>query len=201
MDFTSSTKIISPPMKVRFLGWTSDTYTLQRFGWSVSVLENVIYNSMYIAIKHDGLKIYGVSDMYSMDYQMLRHSRDGGYGELRDMEVNFSNLASKYTVMVHGNNIDFNKFSPIDAEPQMINFEPKSLEDLCVFKKVVHKEEEIIVDPKSVSELMEQIVKMQDPKQAEIRERRRKERARNNGMLEFPGENTEVICNILRLVA
>lgn len=192
-------RVISPPMKVHFLGWTSDTYTLQRFGWEISVNENPYYGSIQIAIRHQGLKLKAISDMVSCDYHRVMVNEYDQNDILQQIEFNFMNMSSNYNILIQ--NRDIMDFHPIDAEPTMVNLEYKSLDDLNIFKKVqVIPENEIIVDPLTINQLMDEIIRLQTPKQKEIRERRMKARKRGE-LTNSPLENTETVCNLVKLVA
>ncbi len=81
---------------------------------------------------------------------------------------------------IHVERVMMTGFRPIDAYPQLraMDFTAQSIEDFNIFATPLARTEEIIVEPKSVMELLEQIKAMQSPEQREIRERSRKRDAR-----------------------
>lgn len=68
----------------------------------------------------------------------------------------------------------------IDANPQFVNIEEKSIKELSIFKTLIKPDNALIVEPDQIASLLEKIVAAQSPKQAEIRERIRKSDARDN---------------------
>lgn len=78
---------------------------------------------------------------------------------------------------IHIRVIDMDSFSftPIDARTQMhdINTEVRPMDAFEIFAVPLVRTEEIIVEPASVMELMDQIKKLQAPELARIRERQR----------------------------
>jgi len=188
----SDHRLLSAPFKVRWAGWESDTYTLQRHGWQIAANQDVQYGTLQLLISHPVYKIQGFSDRITMEFMHIHESMRS------NIDIPICGMGSKLTVMA--NNINPTDFTQIDCEPSYIRMEPKSLDDFKIFKESLHRVDEIIVDPLTVNQLMEQIVELQTPKQKEIRERRRKERLRNDGKLESPQETTEVMYNLVRLV-
>jgi hypothetical protein len=71
----------------------------------------------------------------------------------------------------------FDMFRPIDAKPSYEDtamVRERSLDDFKIFR-ALPKEKELIIKPESVGELLDKIRSMQDPFQAEYREKKRKE--------------------------
>lgn len=87
--------------------------------------------------------------------------------------IHIQYMASRMEINIIDNN--FNAFSPVDAQPSiMINQQRRNIEDFLMFRPIA-KANEIIVADYEVSQLLEMITKKQDPKQAEIRYKKRKE--------------------------
>lgn len=122
-----------------------------------------------IAIKHPDMRIYGISDLYNFTDFHDGFSRPYlGNGP----QINIRYMVSRMEIRVMDN---LSAFNPIDATPQLnIQEKIKSIEDFMIFRPL-DKAKELIVAPHEVNELMDMILKNQDPKQKEIREKKRKE--------------------------
>lgn len=86
-------------------------------------------------------------------------------------------------------------FNPVDAEPRLLLTEVRSIEDFKIFRPLA-KKKEIIVPRESVSELLERIHQLQDPKQAELREKRRKEFRKFNREVNEYELATDIVAQI-----
>jgi hypothetical protein len=73
---------------------------------------------------------------------------------------------------------NFANFRQVDAEPQFVNQEVKSIEDLKIFVTPMTRTEELIVEPSTVAAMLEKIREMQLPEQERIRQRERLRTAR-----------------------
>lgn len=169
---TSSLRISSAICKVFWAGWESDTLTLQKQGWEISAEQDIASMRFRIALRHVGLRIYGLSQMI-------------GYAEFRDLyssdnmmgrptpPIHIQYMASRMEINIIDNSMQ--NFYPVDAQPSiMINQQRKSIEDFMMFRPI-GKANEIVVAEYDVAELLDMIKNKQDPKQAEIREKKRKE--------------------------
>lgn len=108
-----------------------------------------------------------------IDYVTFRDVYQGdGYGQATP-PVTIQYMASRMEINIIDNKFD--AFQPVDAQPcVIINQQRRNIEDFMMFRPI-GKVNEIIVADYEVKELMEMITKKQDPKQAEIREKKRKE--------------------------
>lgn len=169
----------NPICQVYFAGFTSDTYTLQRNGWDISAQQGVSpWRSGYeitLALRNRAAGLYATSAPLEVDLYLM--SREPRY--YKDMVFSIQRVSSEIEVRSYGGKIDFfNNFEAIDAEP-MMNHSPsfQKISEMKIFKPMV-KTQEILIGPQSVPEALEYILKLQDPKQKEIREKKRKEQSR-----------------------
>jgi len=162
-------KISSPMVKVLWAGWESDTFTLQRAGWQISAEQDISSMRFRLAIKHPNFRIYGLGDL--MDYGEYAEFKDNVYRQYPPVHIKY--MASRMDIHVYDN---LSNMNPIDCEPQfnIKETQVKSIEDFMIFRPI-NKANEIIVPDFQVRELLDLILKKQDPKQAEIRENKRKE--------------------------
>ena len=157
-------RIVSAPHEVHFCGFRSTTTQLQQAGWQLSVRQ----------------ENYGHRD----NLQLAMHNKDfGGYmiaeamtwEPFRPAQMNerltFVVRRVSADVMILQTSLDFNEFKPIDARPQYITTERKSIKDFNIFASQLVRTEEIIIEPQSVAECLDLIRKMQAPELAAIRQR------------------------------
>lgn len=176
-----SDRILSQPCKVLMAGFESNTYLLQSQGWELSMQEDFQYCSVRMIMRHNVWKTYAVSSPVSHEF----------FAEARMPPVfNIVMMASRLEAVVTE---DFSKYRPIDATPEIAFLEKRqSIEDFRLFKTVDHSQD-IIVDPNDVAALMEHILKIQSPKQAEIREKLRREKAREGMLMDLQPKAPEVM--------
>lgn len=167
--------ILSMPVRLHWAGWESDTYRLQQAGWSFSAEQDVYRGAMRIAMRHEGCQVYGMTDLVDWDYMSAR------YGDFRprDITLPVRHMASRMNATIHQMG-DFS-FAPIDTKPQMMMGERRDIEDFAHFAAPLARTREIILPEETVPDLMERILKLQEPgRQEYYKEKLREERA---GML------------------
>ena len=178
-------------MKVFMAGFESDTFRLQRQGWQIASEESLPRYTLRIAIKHPVLKLYGLSN--EVDHRMMERDLGAHHSGL---EVMIEHLSGGINVITHAGGMPpLADFNPVDAEPRVLFAEPKSIDDFRIFRPLA-KEREIIVPRESVSELLQRINLLQDPKQAEIREKKQKELRRFNREVNEYNIATDIVAQI-----
>lgn len=166
--------------EVVFAGFTSDTYTLFRHGWVIAVQDDNYGETSTMVLKNEALG--AVAYARCMDYRRtLAHSRHSLFQQ--EYMLNHHPLTYRVEqmgkgVVMRGVNIVSNMegFSIIDPTPKMLMVEEYDLFNLPAFAKMnaPTPAEELIVDPKDVSAMLDMIRNAQSPKQADIRERARR---------------------------
>jgi hypothetical protein len=164
-----SHRVNSPIVEILWGGWKTDTLTLQKHGWDISVEPDIYDMRVRFAIKHDELGLYGITQATDYDPRGLLH---GNLDWKYPRPVFLQYLTSKLTIQTMDN---LNSFVPMDAQPTIIETDIRRIEDFNIWRKVREPEQSIIVEPQSVPELLSHILELQSPKQFEIREKRRKE--------------------------
>lgn len=166
-------KVCNPIFKINFLGFQSDSYTLQKRGWSFSMFQSADMYSIGFALRHEQAGLKGITDTYH-SYEIMRIAQSQ-----KDFEI-----PCTFTVIKLSSQLDiFSMQLPaivgaFDATPfsSTLANERRSFDDIFPFKTLAQDAvKEIVVAPASVNELLDMALKMQDPKQREIRERQRKE--------------------------
>lgn len=158
--------VISPPAEIHFSGWRSDTHTLERNGWEIAVEENIEYGSLQILLRNTQCEMILRGEC--RDYHYERRTRSHDYP--------IFHIVHSSRREIHPNRVmaSYENFSVIDAIPEYAMLQEVDLYTLPLFKKkglIVPTAEALIVEPKTVMELLEEIRKRQAPDQAKIRER------------------------------
>lgn len=165
--------IINPIIKLNWLGWHTDTLTLQNNNWIIAIEKDVRYQSIRFIIKHKEFRISGFSAM--IKYSEFNEISAGVY--LRDIMIPIQYLATN-ELRIYVTNFDPSRFQVIDAEPQMIDtidYIDYDLNGLDIFRSIsessLEATKEILVEPENVDRLLDKILEMQSPQQKEIRQR------------------------------
>lgn len=194
-----SARILSTPIRVVMMGFESDTLRLQNAGWELSVYEDFSCHAIRLAMRHRTLRLYALSRLVRLEHYYDLANR---MESIRHLVFDIQGVAPEIQTIVE-HRVDFSKFKPIDAVPQWVDQEIKQISDFNIFR-TLEASKEIIVDPKTVSEMLNEILKSQAPKQKELREELRKKRRREE--IEFlPLENIkpaeEVHAQIITIAA
>ena len=167
----------SRPCKVIFAGWESTTSRLQSAGWQLAMEHSWHHDRVRLAMQYrdGGMQMIAEADyhMISMHVDAARHCYGG---DLRDGLPVFVVRHVANAIHVRVVDMDSFSFSPIDARMQMrtMDREIRPMDEFEIFATPLVKAQEIIVDPNSVAELMDQIKQLQAPELAMIRERQRR---------------------------
>lgn len=162
---------LNPPCKVHFAGWESDTFSLGRAGWDISIEE---FTNPYIGVgalrmllRYKPTKI--IAQAICNEYDPIRFRQDHRF--LPEFVV--QRLASDFIVRTNDSFSGFQHWA--NTEPSIMMVDEQSLYRLPLFtRKEEPAAEELIVEPATVSELLDQIRQRQAPMQAEIRQRDRR---------------------------
>lgn len=155
--------LLSRPLRLHWAGWTADTYSLQRAGWSISAEQNIQCMTMQLALRHPHEASYGISSRVPWEYMNDRRDSfaplDLGADIRFGREVVFHQMGG------------LPDFRAVDALPQMVEHKRTRLEDFAHFHSPLVRTQEIVVPEESVEDLMARILKMQQPdRTARIRE-------------------------------
>jgi hypothetical protein len=156
---------LSRPAEVFFMGFRSDTLTLQQCGWELAVEQEYHFNQMRLLMRHRDLDLYAISDNIGFNYRQA--AAQGMYSD-QPLIFNVRGCAHKFMEII-GKPMTISKFNQIDAMPQIVEHNIKHIDDFGIFATPLARTEELIVEPQTVSEMLEQIRKMQAPEQARIR--------------------------------
>lgn len=167
-------RILSQPTDVWWAGFRATTLQLQQAGWELATHEDVHYRRMRLLMRHQGMQLYAVSRETAFDY-----FRNRNYGFRYDeTPLSFEVVQAAHDFHTVRMPDVLSAFRQIDAVPQVVNTEIKSIDDLKIFATPLVRTEELIVEPANVAAMLERIREMQIPEQERIRQKERLRQAR-----------------------
>lgn len=175
-NYDNNFRILSQPLRLFWNGWESDTLTLQRSGWEVSVSENIERNVMAIALRHKETNMRGFSDFMDFDfyksrvkskYDIYQNSQD----EYSSMPIIRCRIASDFIINIR--NTSIYDFHAIDARPVYNSgrMEGHYLDELAHFKRVDYDSKEIFLEKASMKDILDMALEKQRPQQELIRKK------------------------------
>lgn len=162
----SDHRILSRPLRVHWAGWETDTYSLQKAGWKLSAEQDYSYGRMRIAMKHDGADMVAISETLPFNFGRAIEDRDFHSGYLAALTIRMKHVGREVPIVIHGEVKDWS-FAAIDAQPRVVSSKIVKLEDLAHFAAPLVRTNEIIIPEESVDQLMEKILKLQQPARME----------------------------------
>jgi len=166
--FDDNTFLQSPPCKVEWDGWTSDTWYLQRAGWEFSVEKDFYRNAIRILMRHAHHGLCAISqfaDFQGFEY-LVKECRSPFHFQIVGMSQRIIEVRTEAP-----------QFHAIDATPTMTPMSQFNMHELNVFRPAPMREaEEVLVDKAdmSVIEHLEAIKDLQSEKQKELRAKARR---------------------------
>lgn len=193
--------IQSPPFEVHWDGFVADSRHLQQQGWECAVDTMGYSRHCRMVLRHgsSGVVLIGEFEEEDMRMNALRYS----YPEFRSYE------ARQRPVRVHVRqggrdgqirfvHMDPGPFTRVSLSPNMMHETKDWTDDLLgLFTPWIDKSQEIIVEPQTVSAMLEQIMKLQSKDLTDIRQRNRQRDLRD--LREQRGER--VVAQVIALAA
>lgn len=186
--------MFSPSALVVWGAFEARAYNMQRDGWEFACERRWTerMNEVSVLIKHRDSYVCmeGVSDAEEL---MSRAHR--GYSDNRPIIIRINR------VLPNPDGVKFRaevmpQYGRIDMRTEIAEWDTYDINDLGVFKPWGAGKQELLVDPASVSSLMDQIRKLQDPQLAEIRKRNRLRESRGG-----KAQDEQVVAQIIQLSA
>lgn len=170
-------RLLSAPHRMLWAGWESTTSQLQQMGWEFSAEQEFYRYAVRLAFRHQEYKVRGISEWIGAHHVMAIDQHVARYG---GPALTFQCHVASDLIMTAP--LDLRAFTAIDAMPQMQTItreNMRTIEDaLGIFAKPLVRSTEIIVDPKSVQEAMDMLLKVQNKELTEIRQREKQREAR-----------------------
>lgn len=148
--------MMSEPVRVSWLGFTSDTLTLHRAGWTFSAHQDVRNRTMQLAMRHDKGRMTALSVVTDWNYERNIY----GFPRPEFPIIFLRHLAENLVVHMMGE-VRADRFRPIDPVPVYREGRTVNLEDLAHFAPINFKR--IILPEETVPELMARILEVQQP--------------------------------------
>ncbi len=158
-------RIISPPTKLFWEGWESDTITLARHGWDFSAEQDYERMRYRLAMRNDRLGLVGVTDHHEYGYDPSDRNLVGRNSPPLDVAIYTDRMRFIDTPRVR-----VEAFDSIDVRPELMATSYE-MRDLVPFRRVNVNAEQIHLEQASLSEILEIALSRQSGKQQEIRER------------------------------
>jgi hypothetical protein len=156
---SNDARLLSRPLRVHWAGWETTTYQLQKRGWKLSAFQDIRGSRLQMALRHDGAGIEGITAPLDYRYEQALDLRERAYVD--SIVLNVQVMLGE-TVMVRQVG-EMAMWSPIDAEPRFTQETITRLEDLAHFAGPLIRTNEIIIPEESVPELLDRILKLQQP--------------------------------------
>ncbi len=179
-DWDSGPRLRGRPLEVNFLGFRSDTFTLQRVGWQIAESRHPSQHSYdtnwSIAIRHPDHRMSGMSRGIPRDQILRWINRD-----MRDREPATLHFELAIQSMIHrAEEVSHHPmFFPVDATPVYEEIRREELYDMPYFRPI-DEGKEIFLRKASVDEIMQIALDKQEPEQARIRAARQAEQKRED---------------------
>jgi len=182
-------RILSRPLRVHWAGWETSTFQLQKCGWKLSAYQDIQGSRIQMAFQHSGLKIEGITGVLGYQYERALDMRERAYVD--SIVLNVERMLGDQ-VLIHQAGEISALWSPVDAEPRYTETKIVRLEDLAHFAGPLIRTNELIVPEESVPELLERILKLQQPARLErikedLRGERRPEQKFHAQIISLPG--------------
>lgn len=185
---TTETIVKSSPVPVYWCGWHTTTTELQRSGWNIYVAQDAgRFGRLAFGFVHPQMRLESYSEPYEMDHLLnradLRFLPGGNQSEYPPIVINFVAPMIKVQTVQVDHHWEHKQWHAIDAEPQMVEQKaPKSFKDFLPFvtRAETPDTHEVYLESQAdmtVLDHLQAIKDLQAPKQAEIREKKRRQSA------------------------
>lgn len=159
--------MLSPPIRVIWDGFVSDTRTLQRCGWEFAIsLDHAFYETIHAVAKHRKTDIVLSMRGAMAPPSLTPRSLAPEFGELVVTDVSALRNIRVWQ-------LDTASLMRVDMASQFVGHQERALAECGIWRPWHPTGDEIIVEPKTVESLLAEIRRMQEPELAEIRRRNR----------------------------
>ncbi len=165
IDPRSMHRMLNKPVKLHWAGWETDTYRLGAEGWQISVEQDVLSNTMRIAINHPKAQIQGITQIEDF---LFREMMDGFANPIIPTLLRFEVMGRQiYVNQMRSPDVSF---APVDFRPTMVENVIHSLDDFCNFAKLEIPKHEIFLHEANINQILEMALVRQEPDQERIRQ-------------------------------
>lgn len=165
----------NPICTIDFCGWRSNTLTLQRAGWDISAQQDTHTRKIRLALHHRAAQLSGITN--AVPYTNWIPTIEGRCEDTSPIVFTVQQMSSNLRVQYIAMNESSFKWHPIDCFPanSHCNFRDLALHEVVPFRTVNPDAEQIVIAPESVTQVLDILLKCQEP---EARKRRIAQRNR-----------------------
>lgn len=179
-DWKNINMIKSKPIKICWAGFESDTLKLQNNGWQLAIEDHFSHflyrHSLRFILRHEEMRIDAITDISEIDFHEFMHWE-------HTLRMNICVIA-KEVMMIQIPAFDLHRIYQVEAMPSYVSIDMQQkiepLSSLKLFNTIVKPDNALIIEPDRISDILAQIVDAQSPKQAEIRERMKRQELRED---------------------
>jgi hypothetical protein len=164
------------PIKLRWGGWVSDTYLLQREGWKFHSEEHYEAEMDCYAVRlavtspDNHMVISGVTRVLQEQLLEYGFNHQKEIWHHRGLDMQQYNAKDVFRVTSMAEIQSWKALSPVDITmPTMINQQNIYMRDFKIFQPAENQTQEIYIPQDSVDEMFNRILKLQYPQQQEIK--------------------------------
>lgn len=167
------------PIKLRWGGWVSDTYLLQREGWNFHSEEHYeAYQDCHairlaVTSPDTAMVISGVARIRQQELMEPYGRRFGSQIDIwhqRGFDMQQYNAKDVFRVAHQEDIQSWKALSPIDiTRPSVCDYRNIAMREFKVFQPIEQMTQEIYIPEDSVDEMFNKILKLQYPQQQEIK--------------------------------
>ena len=149
-------------MRVMILpfGAESTTARMQKCGWNFTADQNIADGTLTVIGRDEYNKMYMIGERINVDY--FRAAMDGHY--LKEIKLFFNRVVTDIIISRDSQDINpFINYAAVDMTPQITEVRIDHIEDFKLFAEApLGRTQEIIVEEKSVTQLMDEILAKQE---------------------------------------
>ncbi len=161
---------INPNVHIHWAGFRSTTFELGQQGWELRTQED--YSSLrlgFAALNHK-FRCVLIGQMIEFDFFAHVNQEVPKIAQIYDIKFN-CDLLSAETRILKQEWPEPSKMKTVEHVPEVINTEITKIKDMFLFRPA--PKQEILVEPASVPDALDLILKMQSSKQVELREKQK----------------------------
>jgi hypothetical protein len=179
----------NPRLPVEWCGWQSDTVTLGRCGWNLAINRQYVDLQMLgnpvamkiptryeIVLSHPSLDVTLMCYDYDLQQVQIAVRMDGLMGGTHAPPIRFQHVMRRTDMVRHTPTlVPFADMAWVQTEPTIADVDTP-LYRLPLFKALHDQSQaqELIVEPRDVQSILEELLKMQAPQMREVRQREQK---------------------------
>ncbi len=158
----------NPPVPVFWLGWRSDTHSLARAGWEISVSQDLARREMQIAMRWKNLG-FGLSQLDTFEYEQLFNPLTA-MAYMREIPPFQMQLANHISISAYGHQEPF-RAAKTNPYIERLSAQYITEDQFFAFQTIDPKAQNILLAEPSLDEVLEYALKLQEPKQKEMRQK------------------------------